>query len=152
MTLFLECEPDETLAIALGVPCRVIVHSHGKGGVSKGLKKHSGVMALVDEDPGSAEPASFSKFVEISTSHDVRLRMDNDQNNRLIVICPRLEPWLIKTTKEAKLKMDRFNLSEKLQDLDADINHRLPNLERLLAELLNLRSPRLLHLKSLLAS
>ena len=152
MKLLLECKPDETLAIALGVPHRSIIHSHGKGGVSKGLRKHSGVMALVDEDPGSAEPTSFGRFAEVSTTHDVRLRRNNTENNRLIVICPRLEPWLIKTAKEAKVKMDSFNLSEKLQDLDADINHRLPNLERLLIELLNLKSPRLLHLQSLLAS
>ena len=150
MRLFLECKPDETLAIAVGVPRRLVIHSHGKGRVSKNLKKNSGVIGMVDEDLGSAEPATLSKFVEVSANHDLRLKLDKSQKNRLVIICPRLEPWLIKTAKAADVKMDKFNLSENVQDLDSMINYRLPNVERLLAELLARQSPRLLHLKQLL--
>ncbi len=150
MTLFLECKPDETLAVALGVPRRSVIHSHGKGKVSKSLKKNSGVTGMVDEDFGSAEPVTLSKFVEVSARHDLKLKVDKSQENRLVVICPRLEPWLIKTAKAADVKMDKFNLSENVQDLDSMINYRLLNLERLLAELLARQSPRLLHLKHLL--
>ena len=152
MTLFLECKPDEALAVALGVPRRSIVHSHGKGKVSKSLSKHSSVTGMVDEDPGSVEPATLSRFVEISSNHDIKLKADKAQNNRLVVICPRLEPWLIKTAKAAGVGMEEFNLSDKVQDLDSIINYRLPNLERLLVTLLEKQSPRLLHLKQLLGS
>lgn len=151
MKLFLECKPDETLAVALGVPRRVVVHSHSKGRVSKALGKNNDATGLVDEDLGSAEPTTLKRFVEVSANHDVKLKLDRAQNNRLVVICPRLEPWIIKTAKAANVKMVKFNLSEKLQDLDADINHRLPNLERLLNELLELKSPRILYLKTLLS-
>jgi hypothetical protein len=150
MTLFLECKPDETLAVAVGVPRKSIVHSHGKGKVSKNLRKNSGVVGMVDEDFGSAEPATLSKFVELSANHDVKLRMHKPQNNRLVVICPRLEPWLIKTAKAVGVKMEDFNLSENVQNLDSMINYRLSNVERLLARLLEKQSPRLLHLKQLL--
>src|SRR5216684_613618 len=92
MTLFLECKPDETLAVALGVPRRSVIHSHGKGKVSKSLKKNSGVAGMVDEDFGSAEPVTLSKFVELSANHDLKLKVDKSQKNRLVVICPRLEP------------------------------------------------------------
>ena len=151
MRLFLECKPDETLAAALGVVRRTVVHSHGKGKVSKNLKKNSGVTGMVDEDFGSAEPATLSKFVEMSVSHDVKLKVDKSQNNRLIVICPRLEPWLIKTAKAAGVKMEEFSLSENVQVLDSMINYRLPNIERLLAELLAKQSPRVRRLKLLLS-
>ncbi len=150
MRLILECKPDETLAVALGVARHSIVHSHGKGKVSKSLKKSSGATGMVDEDFGSAEPATLSKFVEMSANHDVKLKVDKFQSNRLVVICPRLEPWLIKTAKAAGVKMEEFSLSENVQILDSMINHRLSNVERLLNVLLAEGSPRLLHLKAVL--
>ena len=150
MRLFLECKPDETLARVAGVPRRAIIHSHGKGKVSKSLAKSSGVTGMVDEDLGSPEPTAISSFVEVSALHDVRLKIDKSSNNRLVVVCPKLEDWVIKSAKAANLKMREFSLSENPRELHADINVRLPNLERLLQELLELKSPRLLHLKSLL--
>lgn len=152
MTVFVECNPDETLAIALGVRRRAVVHGGDKGRVAKRLRENRAVVGLVDEDPGSAEPPTLSRFVEVSASHDVRLKIDREQNNRLIVICPRLEPWLIKTAKASNMRLEKdYNLSDNVQELDAMINHRLPNIERLLRELLAAKSARLLHLKALLS-
>jgi len=152
MRLFLECKPDETLAVALGVKAKDITHCHGKGRVSKYLAKHSGVTGMVDEDPNSksAEPLTLRRFVESGFEHDVRFKVEKTTNNRLVVICPRLEPWLIKTARDARLKLSESGLSDDLSELDAIINHRLRELEAVLAELLKARSPRLLHLKSLL--
>jgi hypothetical protein len=150
MTLFLECKPDEVLARVAGAPPRAIIHSPGKGNVSKLMGKHSGVTGMVDEDFGSAEPRALSHYVQVSDTHDLRLRIDKRGNNRLVVVCPKLEDWLIKTAKTASVKMAEFNLSENPRELHADINTRLPNLERLLQELLELKSPRLLHLRTLL--
>jgi hypothetical protein len=150
--LFLECNADETLACALGVPRRDIIHSHGKGKVSRSLRQKTGVLGLVDQDIGSAEPVTLSKFVEESNHHDVILKRNLAQGNRLIVLCPKLEDWIIKTAKAADVKMADFSLSERPGDLHADINQRLPNLERLLKHLVELKTPRIQHLKSLLAS
>lgn len=150
MRVFVECNPDETLVVALNVLRRDVVHSGDKGRVARKLRENTGTVGLVDEDPGRADPPTLTRFVEVSTSHDVRLKIDRTQNNRLIVICPRLEPWLIKTAKEAGVKMEEFNLSENVQELDAMINYRLPNVERLLAKLVARQSSRLLHLKQLL--
>ena len=152
MRLFLECKPDETLALAPGVSPRAIVHGHGKGRVANYLAKRSGVTGLVDEDPGSAEPISFRAHAEDSFAHDVRLRVNPASTNRLIVLCPRLEPWLIKTAKTCGIHMPEFGLSENLRDLDAEINDRLPNLQRFIRRLLDLKNERLDRLQSLLAS
>ena len=150
MTLFLECRPDETLARALGVPRRAIVHSHSKGAVSKNLGKKTSARGLVDEDPGSSEPTTLRRFTEVSAAHDLKLKEDRARNNTLVVVYPRLEDWIIKTAKAANVKLERFNLSENPLELHADINQRLTNLARLLETLLEAKSPRLLHLKSLL--
>jgi hypothetical protein len=151
MSLFLECKPDEVLARVAGVSPRGIIHSPGKGNVARLLGRHSGVTGMVDEDFGSAEPRTLSHYVQVSDSYDLRLRIEKGRNNRLVVVCPKLEDWIIKTAKTASLKMAKYSLSENPRDLHADVNTRLPNLERLLQELLELRSPRLLHLKTLLA-
>ncbi len=151
MRLFLECKPDEVLARVAGVPPHAIVHSPGKGSVAKLLGKHPGVTGMVDEDRGSAEPRSLKQYVQVSDTHDLRLRIDKSSNNRLVVVCPKLEDWLIKTAKTASVKMTKYSLSENPRELHADINTRLPNMERLLHELLELKSPRLLDLKTLLA-
>lgn len=151
MTLLLECNADEVVARALGVPRQSIIHSHGKGRVSQSLNKRNNVVALVDEDPGSPDALTLSRFVEVEHNHDVRHKRDKAHGNRLVVVCPKLEDWLIKTAKGANVKMSDFNLNERAGDLHADINQRLPNLQRLLNRLLELQNPRLLHLKSLLA-
>ena len=150
MRLFLECKPDETLAVALGFPAKAIIHSHSKGRVARSLSRHTGVLGMVDEDFGEREPASLRRFVEVSAMHEIRLRTDSERNNRLVVICPRLEPWGMRTVRDAGLELQRFGLGNSLRDLDADINHRLPNLQRLVSALLTAQSPRLLHLQSLL--
>ena len=151
MKLFLECKPDETLAVALGVPGRAITHCHGKGKVSKNLRDHSNVIGMVDEDAGNTETPTLKKYAEVSASYGVRLKLEKVQNNRLVVICPKLEDWIIEAAKSASVKMTKYNLSENPNALHADINYRLPNFQRLLAELLELNSPLLLRLKSLLA-
>lgn len=151
MKVFLECKPDETLAVALGVPSRIIIHCHGKGRVSKNLRKQSGVTGVVDEDPGNTETPTLKKYAEVSTNYSLRLKLDKVQNNRLIVVCPKLEDWVIETAKATGVKMAKYNLSENPNVLHADINYRLPNFQRLLAELLEKKSPRLLHLKALLS-
>jgi len=152
MRLFLECKPDETLAVALGVSKRIIIHSHGKGKVSKSLSRNRDATGLVDEDFGYTEPSTFGTFPEVSAEHDVKLRLDRASGNRLVVICPKLEDWIIKSAKAANVKMDRFSLSENPGDLHADSNFRLSNFQNLIDELLEKRSPRLLHLKKLLKS
>jgi hypothetical protein len=151
MKLFLECKPDETLAVALGVSPRAVIHCHGKGRVSRNLRDHSGVTGMVDEDAGATETPTLREFAEVSNAYNVRLKLHQVQKNRLVVICPKLEDWVIEAAKASHVKMTKYNLSEYPNALHADINYRLPNFQRLLAELLSLKSPRLLRLQALLA-
>jgi hypothetical protein len=72
MKLFLECKPDEVLAQVAGVPPCAIVHSPGKGNVSRLLGRHPGVTGMVDEDFGSAQPRTLGRFVQVSDTHDLR--------------------------------------------------------------------------------
>jgi hypothetical protein len=147
MTLYLECSADETVARTLGVSRRAIIHSYGKGNVARALAKHSGVIGMVDEDMGSVQPLTMESFVEIESGYDLSTREHKLQKNRLVVVRPKLESWLIKSAKESNVSMADFGLSQNPSDLHAEINQRLSALERLLAKLLELKNPRLLALK-----
>lgn len=151
MKLFLECKPDETLAVALGVESRAITHCHGKGRVSRNLREHSGVIGMVDEDAGTTDTPTLKQFVEVSAGYGITLKFEKVKNNRLVVLCPKLEDWVIEAAKASGIKMIKYNLSEKPNTLHADINFRLSNLQRLLADLLEQKNPRLLRLQELLA-
>lgn len=150
MKVFLECKPDETLAVTLGIPASAITHSHSKGRVAKGLAATRGGIGLVDEDCPINNPKSLRCFEEVSHHHEVRLKRDPGTGNRLVVVCPRLEPWLITTTRLAGLDIARFGLGTTTRDLDSHINHRLGSLQALLEELLTRRNARLLHLQQVL--
>jgi len=151
MSLFVECKSDETLAFALGVSRSDIEHALGRASVCAQLSRRNGVVGLVDEDPDSAAQPYLKRLTEQSWEHEVRVLSDKERSNRVIVLSPRLEEWLVRSTNDAGLKMTDFGFdSDNGLQLHAEINQRLSNLERLVKELLQGKSPRLLRLQSLL--
>jgi hypothetical protein len=145
MTLFVECKPDETLAVALGVPRRDVEHALGRSSVFAQLARRKGVLGLVDEDPGTIPPPYLKSLVEQSWAHGVRALADKERANRVLVLSPRLEEWLVQGAKDAGLKMTDFGFdSDNGRLLHAEINQRLGSLRRLIEALLAANSPRLL--------
>ena len=148
MSLFVECKPDETLAFALGVARRDIDHALGRARVCAQLSRHKGVTGMVDEDPGTVTPTYLKLLTEQRWEHGIRVLLDETRKNRMIVLSPRLEEWLVQTTKSAGLKMTDFGFeSDNGLQLHAEINERLESLQRLIEALLTAKSPRLLRLQ-----
>jgi len=153
MSVFVECKPDETLVIAVGVARRHVEHALNRSGVCAQLARRNGVIGLVDEDPDSARPHSMRAFVETSWQHEVRALEDAGRGNRLVMVSPRLEEWLVKSAKEASLKMTDYGFEDDNGlHLHREVNHRLENLKRLIAELIQKKSPRLMRLQDLIRS
>ena len=151
MSLFVECKPDETLACAIGIPRRDIEHALGKARVCAQLEKRTNVLGMVDEDPGSAAHSYTKSLVEQSWGHDIREMTDKARNNRVIVLSPRLEEWLVQSSKGSGLKMTDFGFeSDNGLQLHAEINQRLENLQRLVDALIEAKSQRVLRLQALL--
>lgn len=151
MSLFVECKPDETLAFALGVARRDIEHALGRSSVCAQLSRRTGVTGMIDEDPDTAPQHYLKNLTEQSWEHSVRLLFDKERNNRIVVLSPRLEEWLVQTAKNAGLKMTNFGFeSDNGLQLHAEINQRLGSLQRLIEALLAAKSPRLLRLQALL--
>ncbi|MGR3309218.1 MAG: hypothetical protein ACUZ77_00435, partial [Candidatus Brocadiales bacterium] len=58
------------------------------------------------------------------TSPNIKLLLDGKRRNRIIMLCPRLEEWIIEAVKEAEKKMEDFGLSNNPNDLHAELINR----------------------------
>lgn len=152
MSLFLECNPDEILAKTLGVPQSAITHSNDKGGVCKRLSNSTGMKGMIDEDPMSAQPAYLKGLKEKEKIHSIRYLIDYHRSHTVIVLCPRLEEWILQACKNRTgwIDITRFGLPDNSNRLHEDINFRLKNFQKAVQKLVELKKPAILHLQSLL--
>ncbi len=137
MRILVECYPDAALLRALGVSKKQLRHEGGKGEVVKQVRKFDCATGLIDEDPASAQPRDLDNYKEVQAMEGLRLlaRRD-DKNKRLIIVCPRLEDWLIQRAKSSGIRPKDYGLPS-----DPDKLHSIPRYEqkegfcRFLAEL-----------------
>lgn len=135
--IYTECKPDSTLVRKLGIPKKQIIHQQGKPEVCKQLEKREKWRGLVDEDPSSVQPPYLKKLEEKKnlSNFGFKILNDNAKKNDLIVLCPRLEEWIIKATEEADIDIKLYNLSGDGEQLHKEINLDLRKFERLVDEL-----------------
>ncbi|DBA54653.1 TPA_asm: hypothetical protein GahPV1_gp16 [Geoglobus ahangari pleomorphic virus 1] len=133
--LYVECYPDESLAISLGVRKRDVIHAHSKGNVCKKLERTKNSKGMVDEDPGSSQPSYIKSLRVEEEKHDLKLLLDPRNGNYLIVVCPNLEEWIIRTAREAGVDLRRMGLPNDPNRLHKVINSNLDKFEKLLSEL-----------------
>jgi hypothetical protein len=151
MRLVVECTADEALAQAVGIPGRSIEHSLGRGRVCKRLEQLQGATGMVDDDPGVSKPAYFKCLVESKWDQGIRLLDDKKRRNRVVILTPRLEEWLVQSAKQSGFKMTDYGFgTDNGLRLHAEINQRLKNLNNLVSKLVECKNQRLLYLKSLL--
>ena len=152
--IYVECKPDGILVRHLtGLPKRQVAHEiQGKGEVCKRLNRGNGLVALVDQDPGSTQPrymARLSMGTE-SAQLGLKLYLDNSRNNRIVVLYPRLEEWLIRAAGDSGLSMNTYGLPNRANTLHSVINLDERKIQRLLSDLDHAQSPRLRELGRLL--
>ena len=86
-------------------------------------------------------------LVKDDRQSDIKIYRDS-KYNLLVVLCPVLEEWVLKTAKLANVKMGDFNLPDKANKFHKMINLSLPNYEKLLERLID--SKRISSLRSIL--
>ena len=109
--ILVECYPDAALLRALGVSKKQLRHERCKGEVVKRVRKFDCVTGLIDEDPASAQPRDLDNYKEVQAMEGLRLlaRRD-DKNKRLIIVCPRLEDWLIQRAGLSNIKPEDYGV------------------------------------------
>ena len=152
--IYVECRPDELLVRQVtGLPRRQVVHeAKGKGEVCNRLMKNRDLVAMVDEDPEATQPRYMTRLSlgRERAELGLKLYLDRDRNNRIVVLCPKLEDWLLRAAVYSGLSMNTYSLPSRANELHREINLDERKIERLLADLDNSGSPRLLELRRLL--
>ncbi|MCC6723509.1 MAG: hypothetical protein IT258_03295 [Saprospiraceae bacterium] len=145
---FVECKPDELLVRVLGVTRKQLRHENDKPRVCGRLSKLEKCTGLVDEDPHTEQDTYIKALKFQEEKHAVKIFKDGKRKNKVIMLCPRLEEWLIFTTQSAGLKMADFGLSDKGNELHREINGRLQAVQKLIEKLIEIKSDGILYLKN----
>jgi len=135
--IYTECKPDSTLVKILGNPKKQIIHLGGKPEVCKQLAKRENRRGLVDDDPFSIQPPYLKKLrvMEDLSHYGLKILNDTSKNNVLIILCPRLEEWVLEAAKEAGIDIKRYNLPDDGEQFHKVINIDLRKFEKLVNDL-----------------
>ena len=114
--IYVECKPDGVLVRQVtGLPNRQVVHEiQGKSAVFKRLMRGRDLVGVVDEDPGATQPPYMK---QLSLSREIahlglKLYLDTSRNNRVIVLCPRLEEWLLRAVRDTGFDIGDVPIAE----------------------------------------
>ena len=121
--IFVECFRDTDLVKTLGLPRKKIRHAGNKGAVCNGLAGAEQSGGLVDEDPGDGQPEYLQKMKVIKEENDTRLLCDK-KGNRILVLRPRLEDWLLKAAANAGIDVKKYGFPDNARELHKKMNTR----------------------------
>jgi len=146
--LYVECEADKRLVLCLGK--NDPIHVHGKGEILRKMAKRADCVGLIDEDPGKTQPSRLNEYKIMGEypNQGIRVLHNTKTHNTLIVICPRLEEWILEACKESGVCPKKYGLPEDPKKFHEIVNVALNQFEKLIVEIL--KSQRLKMLKNLL--
>jgi len=152
MTLYkVECNPDVALVVSLtSVSKRNVMHHNGKTEILRKLLRGRDFVGVIDRDPASIQPIHFFQYfqrVSLSENDGIEVMHHRAGHNRLIIIYPRLEEWIIESARRINVQLQDYNLSSHGNELKAEINHKINRFEELLDDL-KVSSPRLRALRT----
>jgi len=137
--IYIECYPDLALVRSLiHVTRRDVDHEFkGKGAICNQLRKQGNSKGLLDEDPLSPQPnyLKTAKVKDDLSEHGIKVLQDVNHNS-IIVLCPRLEEWILEAAKEAGRDIRRYKLPANADELHREININLDKFEKLLDDFL----------------
>ena len=134
-----ECNPDATLVMSLtSVSKKRIIHHYGKNEVLRKLLKQNDSIGVIDKDPWSIQPTVYLQRFQVlsySDSDGIEILHHNQGHNRLIVLYPRLEEWVIESARKANISPKDYNLPATGNELHEVINSKINRFEELLDDL-----------------
>lgn len=155
--IYVECKPDTVMARSL-VAGEEVRHLSGTSRVCHMLMEQSYCRGMVDENDGARKHPYVKKLTALGlvseqSQCDLIICEDNSQNNRLILLRPRLEEWVIATARIAGLDLRRYRLPDQpnqLHDVLTLANRQVLNQFRIFVQRLLSASHRMKTLASLL--
>lgn len=152
--IIVECYADLNLVQCLtSLPLEDIDHeARGRSMVCTKLSQTNNSKGLIDEDPGSAqhpyqrEGAQNQDFIQ----YDIRRVYYPSQGNNLIILCPKLEDWFLKTAHTCKIDVTRHGFPDDPNKLHRMIDQKLTEFRILINMLKRVKSDRIQTLTELL--
>ena len=136
--IYVECKPDYTLVKSITtIPKKLITHAGNKSEVCKNLKKLEMCIGRVDEDFQCTAFILCRTGLEDLTSYELKVLHDPSRDNYVIVICPRLEDWILKTAQVTNVDVMKYGLPSDGENLHKRINGNLDRFENLIKDLEN---------------
>jgi hypothetical protein len=120
MTFLVEDAAHKALLQSLGISRKEISVFGSKGNVIKSLRERPGDMGIVDEDPQSTrtQPHELANYREVGRGEGLRLLAREGHNGqRLAILCPRIEDWLIQRAKLSNIDPTRHYLPSTPKEL-----------------------------------
>jgi hypothetical protein len=134
-----ECDPDVALVSLLtSVPKRRIMHHQGKNELLRKMLKQNDSVGLIDKDPSSIQPTVYLQRFQVmsySDNDEIEVLHHNQGHNRLIVLYPRLEEWIIESARRVKVSLKGYNLPANGSELHEIISFKINRFEELLDDL-----------------
>ena len=126
MKVLVECNADETVLRSLGVPRKQLLHFGGKYELVKKLKDRPHDVGMVDEDPGKSQPKDMGSYRQTKSAEGLHLLIRQGRGGqRLVIVCPKLEDWLIDRAKSSGIRPEDYGLPS-----DPDRLHGIPRYEQ----------------------
>jgi hypothetical protein len=134
-----ECDPDVALVSSLtSVPQRRIMHHQGKNELLRKLLKEKNSVGLMDKDPSSIQPTVYLQRFQVinySDSDGIEVLHHRQGHNRLVILYPRLEEWVIESARRVNINPLEYNLPPNGNELHEVINFKIKRFEELLEDL-----------------
>ena len=126
MKVLVECDADEVVLRVLGLPRKQLLHFGGKYELLKKLKERPHDVGMVDEDPGKLQPQDMGNYSQMNSAEGLLLlTRQGSGGQRLIVVCPKLEDWLIARAKSSGIQPEDYGLPD-----NPDRLHSIPRYEQ----------------------
>lgn len=138
---------DETLLRSLGYAKKILKHHQGKPRVIGDIRSKQSQIAMVDEDPGSAQHPYEKTLLKKEERYGVLRYRDDLKDNTVLMLKIKLEDWIISACNASDVNVKKFGLPTKPNDLHDVINYRLQLFERLIANLIEMKNPSLVQLQ-----
>ncbi len=127
MKVLVECSADEVVLRSLGVPKKQLSHFGGKDKLITRLRDMPGAVGMVDEDPASTQhPDLKVAYRKVESAEGLcLLTRQGSGGQKLVMICPKLEDWLIERAKSSGIRPEDYGLPS-----DPDRLHSIPRYEQ----------------------
>ncbi len=127
MKVLVECDADEVVLRNLGVVKKQLFHFGGRNKVITRLRDLPGAVGVVDEDPGASQHGDLkASYRQAESAEGLRLLIRQGRGGqRLVMICPKLEDWLIERAKSSGIRPQDYGLPN-----DPDRLHGIPRYEQ----------------------